>query len=286
MPPSIEVTRELLADWPLPTGGESKYDRGQVVVVGGSRRSPGAAILSGVSSLRVGAGRLTLAVAESVSTSVAVALPECGVVGLGESRDGHIRGDSLDDAARDLGAADAVLVGPGLADRDHTSELVRAAGTVMPDEATLILDAFALSAVADDQHLLRDFGGSLVMTPNQHEAELLLAHPLTSDGSDAREIAARYGAVVTLSNTIAEPSGTTWVVREGNSGLGTSGSGDVLAGAIAGLCARGASPQQATVWATWAHHAAGDRLAARVGPVGYLPTEVANELPRCLDTFS
>ena len=62
--------------------GDSKYARGQVLVVGGAARTPGAAQLTGLAALRVGAGHLTLAVAESVAVALAVATPEAGVIGL------------------------------------------------------------------------------------------------------------------------------------------------------------------------------------------------------------
>jgi ADP-dependent NAD(P)H-hydrate dehydratase len=69
------VTASALREWPLPKAGGSKHDRGHVLVVGGSPSTPGAAMLAGVSALRVGAGVLALAVARSVAGSVAVALP-------------------------------------------------------------------------------------------------------------------------------------------------------------------------------------------------------------------
>ena len=82
------VTPALLRDWPLPAVGSSKYGRGQVLVVGGARGTPGAAMLAALASLRAGAGRLTLGVADSVAVAVAVALPESGVLGLPETATG------------------------------------------------------------------------------------------------------------------------------------------------------------------------------------------------------
>ncbi|MCU1405058.1 MAG: hypothetical protein JWQ43_1361, partial [Glaciihabitans sp.] len=82
------------------------------------------------------------------------------------------------------------------------------------------------------------------------------------------------------------PDGNGWRMGTGTVGLGTSGSGDVLAGAVAGLCARGASPAQATVWATHVHAAAGDRLAVQVGPLGFLASELLGQLPRVLVEIS
>jgi NAD(P)H-hydrate repair Nnr-like enzyme with NAD(P)H-hydrate dehydratase domain len=70
-----------------------------------------------------------------------------------------------------------------------------------------------------------------------------------------------------------------WEITTGFGGLGTSGSGDVLAGAIAGLRARGTSDAQAACWGTHLHAAAADRLASRLGPLGFLARELADELP-------
>src|ERR1700712_4987888 len=82
------VTPAMLRQWPLPEPGDSKYGRGQVLVVGGARGTPGAVLLAGLAALRVGAGRLSLAVARSVAGMLAVAVPEAGVVGLPENAAG------------------------------------------------------------------------------------------------------------------------------------------------------------------------------------------------------
>jgi NAD(P)H-hydrate repair Nnr-like enzyme with NAD(P)H-hydrate dehydratase domain len=77
-----------------------------------------------------------------------------------------------------------------------------------------------------------------------------------------------------------------YVDRSGNAGLATSGSGDVLAGLLAGLAARGADPLQAVVWAAHVHGLAGDRLAARIGAVGYLARELLDEIPGVLTSLT
>jgi ADP-dependent NAD(P)H-hydrate dehydratase len=81
---------------------------------------------------------------------------------------------------------------------------------------------------------------------------------------------------------VVAPDGRTFDNVAGNIGLGTSGSGDTLSGVIAGLCARGADPLQATVWGVHAHAAAGDRLARRIAPVGYLARELLAEVPQVI----
>ncbi|WP_411721008.1 NAD(P)H-hydrate dehydratase [Mycetocola sp.] len=276
------ITPNSLRGWPLPEAGDSKYGRGQVIVVGGAQRSPGAVMLSGLAALRVGAGRLTLAVAASVATAVAVAVPECGVVPLDETADGHVGGAGVDAAERDLSGADAVLVGPGLDDPDEAERMLSALIPLVGSDAVMILDAFALGVLPKVPAFVEAFGGRLVLTPNKEEAARLLEHEVENLVEDIAGISRRYRAVVTCYDVIASPDGRIWRTGTGGGGLATSGSGDVLAGAITGLCARGATPEQAAVWATHAHAAAGDRLAVPVGPLGFLASELLDELPRVL----
>src|SRR5215213_8205727 len=106
------LTPRLLRGWPLPAIQGSKYERGQILVIGGARPTPGAAMLSATAAMRVGGGHLTLGVAESVAVAVAVALPESGVIGLPENDAGAVCG--LDAVAERIEAADVVLLGPGL----------------------------------------------------------------------------------------------------------------------------------------------------------------------------
>nr|WP_246256170.1 NAD(P)H-hydrate dehydratase [Pseudarthrobacter oxydans] len=284
----------MLRDWPLPAPGEDKYSRGSVLVIGGARATPGAALLAGAAALRAGAGKLTLAVAESVAVQVGVALPECGATGLPETASGSVTGEGLDLISSYLDSADAILVGPGLDDPDLAEDLLRA---LLEREAAagdkndgggpaVVLDAFALGALVNVQDRCDPWKGRLILTPNPKEAEILLERDLKDLPADVAEIADRYQAVVSCQGLIARPSGPDapeeselWKITTGYGGLGTSGSGDVLAGAIAGLRARGTTGPQAACWGTHLHAAAADRLASRLGPLGFLARELADELP-------
>ena len=288
------VTPSLLRDWPLPAPGEDKYSRGSVLVIGGARATPGAALLAGAAALRAGAGKLTLAVAESVAVQVGVALPECGAMGLPETSSGSVTGEGLERIGSYLDRADAILVGPGLDDPDLAEDLLRA---LLEREAAagekdngggpaVVLDAFALGALANVADRFGPWKGRLILTPNPKEAEILLGRDLKDLPADVAEISDRYQAVVSCQGLIARPSGLDvpeeselWKITTGYGGLGTSGSGDVLAGAIAGLRARGTTGPQAACWGTHLHAAAADRLASRLGPLGFLARELADELP-------
>lgn len=276
------LTPALLRSWPLPDREGDKDARGAVLVVGGARATPGAAMLAGLAALRVGAGRLTLAVASSVGVGVAVALPETGVLALPETATGSVRGAPADVLGDELGRADVVLVGPGLDDPDGTRVVVDDVCAALPATTPVVLDAYALGVLPDLHDARRTLAGRLVLTPNTAEAARLLDRDDLGPADAAAAIADRYGAVVALSGHVAAPDGGAWQSATGHSGLGTSGSGDVLAGAVCGLLAGGAELAHAACWGVALHTAAGDRLTAQVGPIGFLARELVDALPRVL----
>ena len=287
---AILVTPSLLRDWPLPAPGEDKYSRGAVLVIGGARTTPGAALLAGTAALRAGAGKITLAVAESAAVQIGVALPECGAVGLPDNTNGSVTGEGLDRIAGDLEKADSLLIGPGLDDPDLAEALLRAllereqsdGGTGTEGRPAVVLDAFALGVLGRIEEELEPWRGRLILTPNPTETGILLGRDVEDLERDVAAVADRFDAVVSCQGIIAGPSGADgklWKITTGYGGLGTSGSGDVLTGAVAGLRARGTSDAQAACWGTHLHAAAADRLASKLGPLGFLARELADELP-------
>ena len=291
-PRPTSLTGEMLREWPLPAvTGSGKNSRGDVWVVGGAGGTPGAAMLAGRAALRVGAGRLTLAVAESVATAVAVAVPESGVKPLPQTRQGSVRGDITQEFSQQLTGCDALLVGSGLDDADHSAALVKALLPVVSDRTLVVLDAYALGILPAVPEVIDRWGGRLVLTPNVEELERLLELPTEGldDPADlpdrVREAAHRYQAVITCHNVIADPAGSIWQAAPNCIGLGTSGSGDVLGGMVLGLLGRGADPAQAACWATYLHLSAGHRLTDKIGTVGFLAGELLAELPGLLDAY-
>ena len=278
-PPPAEapaVTPQLLRGWPLPQLDDegTKHDRGTLLVIGGAVSTPGAVLLTGLAALRAGAGRLQVATVRETSVQVGVALPEAMVLGL-PGMDGGAAEELADRAS---GAA-AVVLGPGLLSTDDTGALLEA---LLPRlSCAVVLDAVALTALAGRPDLLAHLD-DVILTPNGGE----LAALLEGDDAEGREAATRvasaYGAVVVTQGWVVGPDGSAWESGNGGVGLGTSGSGDVLAGVVGGLLARGAEPAQAAVWGQYAHATAGDQLAARAGRVGFLARELLDEVPAVL----
>lgn len=281
----------MLRATPLPRhgDGDDKDARGAVLVVAGSVEVPGAALLAGVAALRAGAGKLQLATCRSVATSLAIAVPEARVTGLDETAEGEIAATAADRLARRVPGCHAVLLGPGMMDGDNAAALTdgllrRCAGAGVP----FVLDAAALHGLLHGREALRagSLGGRVVITPNAGEMATLLDIPRQAVLADrlgaAREAASRLQVIVAMKGGgtfVVTPQGQAWCYGSGNVGLATSGSGDTLAGIIAGLLARGATPAVATIWGVCLHGEAGARLARRQGPVGFLARELLAEIP-------
>jgi hydroxyethylthiazole kinase-like uncharacterized protein yjeF len=277
------ITPRLLREWPLPVPDGDKVSRGTVLVVGGSRFTPGAVLLAGVAALRAGAGVLQLAVAESTAAALSIQVPEALVVGLSETAEGSVAGRPPGRLAELAAQAQAIAIGPGLDNIDETSALLRHVLDAAGPDTAMVLDAYALGALSHHPDLLAGRQQPIVLTPNLTEARYLLGREPGDDlNGTAAALADRYDAVVSLFGHIAAPDGRMWREESGDAGLGTSGSGDVRAGIVAGLLSRGADPAQAACWAAYAHAVSGQRLAPRFGRIGFLARELLDEVPRTI----
>lgn len=286
----IAVTAPLLRRWPLPAPGvdADKSDRGVAMIVGGSSEIPGALLIAGVAALRAGAGKLQLATPRSAALSLGVALPEARVFPLPETSDGYLDRRSAARAVECAHGADAVLVGPGMLSEDairgFMDEFVRRVA-----DKQLVIDAVALSALRGGRYRFTE-EARVVLTPNAGEMAKITGDTKSAIEADPRGVAmivARdLNAVVALKGPetfIATPYGEVFRYAEGEVGLATSGSGDILAGVLVGFLARGATLDQAAVWAVYLHGAAGNRLKRRLGAIGFLAGELSDEIPALMN---
>jgi hydroxyethylthiazole kinase-like uncharacterized protein yjeF len=277
------LSAATLARWPLPDAGTDadKEARGHVLVVAGSHEMPGAALLAATAALRAGAGKLTIAAPERVAQGLALAIPEARVVGLVETRAGGFRAGGAQQLAALADKISAVVMGPGMLDEARSSDFV-AAMLPLFAHSVVVLDALAMSVVRQGA-----FAQPVILTP--HAGEMAYLSGLTKEAiceqplAAAREAAFAWNACVVLKGgqtLIAEPDGAAWRYDDGGTpGLATSGSGDTLAGLIGGLAARGLPPVRAAGWGVLLHGRAGEVLARRQGPLGYLAREIAAEVP-------
>jgi hydroxyethylthiazole kinase-like uncharacterized protein yjeF len=273
---------------PQPQGEVDKNSRGRVLVVGGCLDVPGGVRLTAEAALRAGAGKVRIATIAPAAVAIGVLIPEAAVLALPVNDEGEI------DAAQDLlsghlARCDAVVVGPAMSCRDQASLLV---GTMLSQAdwtGALVIDAAALMALAPHAEALCGRATPAVLTPHVGEMAAMLGRDAEIVVRDrpgtVREAAQRYGAVVVLkggTSLIADPSGALFAYGEGNVGLATGGSGDVLAGIAAALLARGCSPLDAALWSVWLHGEAGRRCAETIGPLGFLASELLGLIPQAM----
>jgi NAD(P)H-hydrate epimerase len=246
-----------------------KFGRGHALIVGGAQLT-GAARLAAQAALRAGAGLVTIAcMAEAAPVYRASSDPAVMVEAL--AGDGDI----------DLALADprrnAVLLGPG---NGADAATRRRVASVLRDGRPCVLDADALTAHAGAAETL--FGaihGPVVMTPHAGEFARLFA-PGSDKLDSARRAAARAGAVVLLKGAdtvIAAPDGRAAINANAPPDLATAGSGDVLAGTIAGLLAQGMPAFEAAAAGAWLHGEAG-----RAAGAGLVAGDLAGRYPAVL----
>jgi hydroxyethylthiazole kinase-like uncharacterized protein yjeF len=289
----VAVTPEFLRAHPLPRHEQEgdKQSRGRVLVIAGSVEVPGAALLAGLGALRAGAGILQIATCRSAASHLGIAMPEAMVLGCRETPAGGIDPSNAPRLTELGSGSDAVLIGPGMMDEaavaELTAELLKRLKTPV-----FVLDACAFATLKIGKMPPRPAGG-IVVTPHSGEMAKFLDRAREEVDNDplraARQAATALQAVIAMkgaSTHVVSPNGEAWRSENGSIGLATSGSGDTLAGILAGLLARGTDPALATIWAVYMHGEAGRRLAKRNGTLGLLAREIPGEIPSIMQELS
>jgi ADP-dependent NAD(P)H-hydrate dehydratase len=317
---------DFRADAPLPKlpprdprGHKGTF--GTVAVVGGCSagdvRMIGAPALAALGALRVGAGRVRLVMPEPIlaagivmaSSATGLALP----VDPAGDVPPHKASETIDTL---VPSCECLVVGPGMGQSPGTT--AAALRAIQQHDVPVVVDADAIVALAGVPELHRDFNAAAVLTPHPGEfRKLAAAFAVTEDPIDPRErpraaerLAQRMGCVVVLKGpgSVVSDGHRTWVCPMGNAVLATAGTGDVLAGVIAGLTAQFvAKPEDARPWpmparprpvekpldlfdaarlGVMAHALAGDHWRDRhSASAGMLAAELADELPAIIQSF-
>jgi ADP-dependent NAD(P)H-hydrate dehydratase / NAD(P)H-hydrate epimerase len=255
---------------------------GRVMVVAGSQNYTGAATLACLGALRAGAGLVTLAASSSVRAAVAAQLPEVTFLTLPEA-DGAATVDAAGAVAGALPGYDVLLLGPGMGLSEWAQTLVSdllAAPTL--NDLRVVIDADALNALARRQAWYETLTARGVLTPHPGEMARLVRSNVAEVQSRrlqlAREYAGAWRQTVVLKGSetvVAGPEGRVLLSPFANPALASAGTGDVLAGAIAGLLAQGVEPFEAAGLGVYLHASAAELYAADYGPSGLLASEVA-----------
>ncbi|WP_116091936.1 NAD(P)H-hydrate dehydratase [Sphingomonas crusticola] len=285
----IDLTWRNANPLPASANGTDKNKRGRVFAVGGSRRVPGALGLTAQAVLRVGAGKVRMGTIEAAAIPLGLAMPEAGVIALPEGEDGELGPEAAPLINEQLETCDTFVFGPGMSGRSDVGALTKRVIDKPRAGLAILLDAAPLACAAGLETMIAAHDCRVVLTPHHGEMAYLSGTSEEAIAADpekaAREAARRFRAIVVLKDArtiIASPDGETLVHDSDAPGLATGGSGDVLAGVIGGLLARGVAPLTAAGWGVWLHGAAGRAAAAEIGPTGFLARELLPHLPRLL----
>lgn len=283
---TAQTARGLL---PTRPAHANKGTFGRALVLAGSPSYVGAAGLAAGGALRVGAGLVTLALRRSLQSMLVSLIPEATFLLLPESGDGITVGKAAPMIKAALAEYNVLLAGCGLGQQPAVAALLKQvllSGGKLP---SLVLDADALNIIGRLKNWWRDLPPDSILTPHPGEMSRLSGRPVAEIQADrialARRYAAEWGQVVVLKGAhtvVGAPDGRVAVSPFANPGLASAGTGDVLAGAVAGLLAQGLAPFDAARLGVYLHGAAGERRRRKVGTAGILAGDLLPALPRAI----
>ena len=262
---------------------------GRAMAVVGSRDFLGAASLAGVAAARAGAGLVTIAIPESLVSSVAPSAVEPTFLPLPESRRGVVSDDAADAILDALPAYSALLIGCGLGQATETARMVERLLLSGADLPPTVVDADGLNALARFERWEGRWADDAILTPHPGEMARLtaqmatgMAMPAANRLDTALDATARWGKTVVLKGAhtvVANADGSAYVSPFANPALATAGTGDVLSGAILGLLSQGVSLRRSAALGVYLHGAAGESVRGRLGDAGMIATDLPTELP-------
>lgn len=257
-----------------------KGNFGRILLLCGSKGYSGAAALAAMGALRSGAGLVYLGVPESIYTIEAIKLNEAIVFPLPDE-DGAYSINAIEPVLRKLDAMDAVLIGPGIGQKEGAAALL--IEVLKRFKGPIVLDADGINLLVQHKYVLRERTYPTILTPHSGEFARI-ANVSGNRIADAVSFANDFGVIVVLKGhrTVVTDGNTVYVNNTGNPGMAVGGSGDVLAGIIVSLIGQGISPLKASASGVWLHGKAGDLCADEIGQYGMLPTDMLHVLPRLM----
>lgn len=253
--------QDLINYFPARKRISSKFDYGKILIIAGSKKYPGAAALTSNAAITCGAGLVKLFTTK-IHHSL---LPEVIPFELDSTPDGFISGNNLDTILSECEKSDVLVIGPGLGDNDETISLVKKILKKVDKNLPVIIDADGLRAI-DKKSKLRQ---NIVLTPHTGEFSRIIGVEREIIEKDslyiAREWSKKLNCVIVLKHVpvIISNRVKTYLNLNGNPGMATGGSGDVLTGIIASLVAQGLSVYDSAVAGVFIHAAAGDYYASQ-----------------------
>ena len=276
-----DLARSLLTERP-PDGHKGTF--GHLYAIAGSRGFAGAAKMVGEAACRSGVGLVTLGVPDPLGHVVASDLLETMTMRLPATPDESIAAAAVAPALAFAQNKEAVALGPGLSQHPETQQFV--VEFVRQCEAPLVVDADGLNALSEDLGVLSVAAAVRVLTPHPGEMARLCGTTSAQVQQDregtARAFAESHGCTVVLKGhrtVVAGADGRVFVNTNGNSGMATGGTGDILTGLLGGLMAQGMEGMDAALLAVYVHGLAGDLAAEAWTERGMVASDLIGEIP-------
>ncbi|MCH8186771.1 MAG: NAD(P)H-hydrate dehydratase [Chloroflexi bacterium] len=266
-----------------------KGSYGRTLVVAGSRSFVGAAHLASAAAVRSGAGLVTVAIPESLQAAVASLAPEPTFLPLPESAPGVVSAEAASVILEGIGSYDALLIGCGLGQaaptREAFAQLVLS-GAPLP---ATVIDADGLNILSETPHWWEKLEALAIVTPHPGEMGRLTGQSTEAVQRDriavARDSARQWNKVVVLKGAytvVALPDGRAMLSPFANPALASAGTGDVLAGAVAGLLSQAVPAAEAAALGVYLHGIAGELVRKELGDAGLAAADLLPALPRAI----
>ena len=265
-----------------------KGDYGKILILAGSRRFSGAALLCAEGSLRSGAGAVTIGIPVSICSAIIKnKIKEIMLLPLPETKNGGLSLTAFPKIKFFLKKTDVLIIGPGLDNHKLTYALVRK--IIKTTNLPMVIDADALGALKDHLEILPQHKGTVILTPHAKEMANLFEVDIDCVNKNrklvAKKYAKDYNSIIVLkgSGSIVTDGGKNFYINKtGNPGMATAGSGDVLSGIIGAFLAQGLDAFSAARYATYIHGLAGDIAARDKTQIGLIASDIINRIPDAL----
>ena len=290
---AVSLNQVEFSDLSFPTLDDDahKYTAGKLFILGGSTGMTGAAILTASAALRTGIGLVNIGIPQSLNTVLETRITEGLSVPLSETIEGSVARDALPGIKDRISWADAVVIGPGSGRNEETRETLRESIQFCLESKTpTLIDADGLYALSEDKNLCMSLNSEFVLTP--HHGEFLRLSSASKEKIQSEpwqclfDFAKETKCTINLKGApsmVGASDGQIFINPTGNVSLAKGGSGDVLAGIIGGLMARGMDPCQASITGNYIHGEAADILLSSQSAVSILPTDLIDILPELFD---
>ena len=269
-----------------------KGDYGSILILAGSSRFSGAALLCAESTLRAGAGAATIGIPASINLAlIKNKAKEVMTLPLPETKAGSLSLAAFSKIKYALKKATVLIIGPGLDNHRSTYALVRK--IVRLTRLPLVIDADALGALNHHLKILKEHKDKIILTPHTKEmAELFgidIAFIKKNRKLVAKKYAKDYNSIIILKghqSIVTDGKRDFYLNKTGNPGMATAGSGDVLSGIVGAFLAQGLDAFAAAKYATYIHGLAGDIGAKDKTQVGLIASDIISRIPDALKISS